>query len=119
MRIEDCRTDFPITRDLIYLDSAATSLTPKPVVQAMVEYDLRYRANVGRGIHRLTTVATHRYRDARDAVRSFVGGEGGTLAMTRNTTEAIGMVAAGLDPRRARTMCLPCTGCDLTPFWDV
>ncbi len=119
MRIEDCRTDFPITRDLIYLDSAATSLTPRPVVQAMVEYDLRYRANVGRGIHRLAVVATHRYRDAHDAVRSFVGGQGGTLAMTRNTTEAIGMVAAGLDPRRARTMCLPCTGCDLTPFWDV
>ncbi|MDV2482171.1 cysteine desulfurase [Methanoculleus sp. Wushi-C6] len=96
MKIEDCRTDFPITRDLIYLDSAATSLTPKPVVQAMVEYDLRYRANVGRGMHRLAVVATHRYRDARDAVRSFVGGDGGALAVTRNTTEAIGAVAAGL-----------------------
>lgn len=96
MNIEDCRTDFPITRDLIYLDSAATSLTPKPVVQATVEYDLRYRANVGRGVHRLAAVATHRYRDARDAVRSFIGGEGGTLAVTRNTTEAIGAVAAGL-----------------------
>ncbi|WP_286681022.1 aminotransferase class V-fold PLP-dependent enzyme [Methanoculleus sp. DTU007] len=97
MRIEDCRTDFPITRDLIYLDSAATSLTPKPVVQAMVEYDLRYRANVGRGVHRLANVATHRYRDAHDAIKSFIGGEGGTLTITRNTTEAIGAVAAGLD----------------------
>ena len=96
MRIEDCRADFPITRDLIYLDSAATSLTPKPVVQATVEYDLRYRANVGRGIHRLAVVATHRYRDAHDAIKSFIGGEGGTLAMTRNTTEAIGAVAAGI-----------------------
>ncbi|MDD4315324.1 aminotransferase class V-fold PLP-dependent enzyme, partial [Methanoculleus sp.] len=100
MTIKDCKADFPITRDLIYLDSAATSLTPKPVVQAMVEYDLRYRANVGRGVHRLAAVATHRYRDARDAVRSFIGGEGGTLAMTRNTTEAIGMVAAGLPWQR-------------------
>ena len=96
MKIEDCRVDFPITRDLIYLDSAATSLTPKPVVQAMVDYDLRYRANVGRGVHRLAAVATHRYRDARDAVKSFIGGEGGTLAVTRNTTEAIGAVAAGI-----------------------
>ncbi|PKL62858.1 MAG: cysteine desulfurase [Methanomicrobiales archaeon HGW-Methanomicrobiales-2] len=96
MKIEDCRADFPITRDLIYLDSAATSLTPTPVVEAMVEYDLRYRANVGRGVHRLAAVATHRYRDARDAIKSFVGGDGGTLAVTRNTTEAIGMVAAGL-----------------------
>ena len=96
MKIEDCRTDFPITRDLIYLDSAATSLTPKSVVRAMVEYDLRYRANVGRSVHRLAAVATHRYRDAHDAVRSFIGGEDGTLAITRNTTEAIGMVAAGL-----------------------
>ncbi|WP_346434857.1 cysteine desulfurase [uncultured Methanoculleus sp.] len=96
MRLEDCRADFPITRDLIYLDSAATSLTPKPVVQTMVEYDLRYRANVGRGVHRLAAVATHRYRDARDAVKSFIGGEDGTLAVTRNTTEAIGAVVAGL-----------------------
>ena len=96
MTIKDCKADFPITRDLIYLDSAATSLTPKPVVQAMVEYDLRYRANVGRGVHRLAAVATHRYRDARDAVRSFIGGEGGTLAMTRNTTEAVGTVVNGL-----------------------
>jgi Selenocysteine lyase len=100
MKIEDCRTDFPITRDLVYLDSAATSLTPTPVVEAMVEYDLRYRSNVGRGVHRLAAVATHRYRDARDAVRSFVGGEGGTLAVTRNTTEAIGTVAAGLPWQR-------------------
>ena len=96
MTIKDCKADFPITRDLIYLDSAATSLTPKPVVQAMVEYDLRYRANVGRGVHRLAAVATHLYRDARDAVRSFIGGEGGTLAMTRNTTEAVGTVVNGL-----------------------
>jgi cysteine desulfurase/selenocysteine lyase len=96
MRLEDCRADFPLTRDLIYLDSAATSLTPKPVIQAMVGYDLRYRANVGRGVHRLTTIATHRYRDARDSIRSFIGGEGGAIAITRNTTEAIGMVAAGL-----------------------
>lgn len=100
MRPEDCRADFPITRDLVYLDSAATSLTPEPVVQAMAEYDLRYRANVGRGVHRLAAVATHRYRDARDTVRSFIGGEEGILAMTRNTTEAIGMVAAGLPWKR-------------------
>ncbi|WP_292489546.1 cysteine desulfurase [Methanoculleus sp. 10] len=100
MTIGDCRVDFPITRDLIYLDSAATSLTPKPVVQAMVEYDLRYRANVGRGMHRLAAVATHRYRDARDAIRSFIGGEVGTLAVARNTTEAIGAVAAGLPWQR-------------------
>jgi len=100
MKVEDCRADFPITRDLIYLDSAATSLTPKPVIQAMVEYDLRYRANVGRAMHRLAVVATHRYRDAHDAVRSFIGGEGGTLAVTRNTTETIGAVAAGLPWQR-------------------
>ncbi|WP_292518689.1 cysteine desulfurase [Methanoculleus sp.] len=96
MKIEECRSDFPITRDLIYLDSAATSLTPKPVVEAMAEYDLRYRSNVGRGVHRLAAVATHRYRDAHDAIKSFIGGDGGTLTVTRNTTEAIGMVAAGL-----------------------
>lgn len=96
MKIEECRADFPITREFVYLDSAATSLTPEPVVHSMAEYDLRYRANVGRGVHRLSVVATQRYLNARDAIASFIGGEKGALAITKNTTEAINMVAAGL-----------------------
>lgn len=97
MKIEDCMADFQIPRYLHYMDSAATSLVPEPVIAAMNEYDRQYRANVGRGMHRLTRVATQRYQDAHELISSFIGGKEGTTVFTKNTTEAINMVAAGLD----------------------
>ncbi|MCC4770316.1 aminotransferase class V-fold PLP-dependent enzyme [Methanosarcina sp. DH2] len=97
MNIEDCLADFRIPQYLHYMDSAATSLIPEPVIASMNEYDLQYRANVGRGMHRLTRVATQRYQDAHDIVSSFIGGDEGITVFTRNTTEAINTVAAGLD----------------------
>jgi cysteine desulfurase/selenocysteine lyase len=97
MNIEDCLADFQIPQYLHYMDNAATSLIPEPVINSMNEYDRLYRANVGRGMHRLTRVATQKYQDAHDTVSSFIGGKEGTTVFTRNTTEAINMVAAGLD----------------------
>lgn len=97
MNIKDCLADFQIHQYLHYMDSAATSLTPEPVIASMNEYDRQYRANVGRGMHRLTRFATQRYQDAHDTVSGFIGGEKGTTVFTGNTTEAINMVAAGLD----------------------
>ncbi|KKG18164.1 aminotransferase class V [Methanosarcina sp. 2.H.T.1A.6] len=97
MKIEDCMADFQIPRHLHYMDNAATSLIPEPVIASMNEYDRYYRANVGRGMHRLTRVATQKYQDAHDSVSGFIGGKEGTTVFTRNTTEAINMVAAGLD----------------------
>jgi cysteine desulfurase/selenocysteine lyase len=96
MRIEDCIADFLIPQYLHYMDSAATSLVPEPVIASMNEYDRQYRANVGRGMHRLTRVATQRYQDAHESISDFIGGKDGVTVFTRNTTEAITMVAAGL-----------------------
>jgi len=97
VRIEDARDDFPIMKDLIYMDSAATSLSPVPVIHAMDEYELRYRANVGRGVHRLAMVATQKYADAHEKIASFIGAKQGQTVITKNTTEAINMVACGLE----------------------
>ncbi|AKB47123.1 Cysteine desulfurase [Methanosarcina sp. Kolksee] len=97
MKLKDCIADFQIPRYLHYMDNAATSLVPEPVIAAMNEYDRQYRANVGRGMHRLTRVATQKYQDAHDLVSNFIGGKEGTTVFTKNTTEAINMVAAGLD----------------------
>jgi len=97
MKIEDCIADFQIPQYLHYMDSAATSLIPEPVIASMNEYDRHYRANVGRGMHRLTRVATQRYQDAHDLISDFIGGKEGMTVFTKNTTEAITMVAAGLD----------------------
>ncbi len=95
-QIDGIRKDFPLLSDLIYLDSAATSISPEPVLQAMLDYEHHYRANVGRGIHRLTQIASQRYWHAHEKVARFIGGEGGLTVFTKNTTEAINMVARGL-----------------------
>jgi len=95
--LEYVRKDFPICSDLIYFDSAATSFSPEPVVQAVVEFEHHYRANVGRGIHRLTRIASQRYWHAHEKVARFVGGADGITVFTKNTTESINMVAQGLD----------------------
>ena len=97
MKIEDCIADFQIPQYLHYMDSAATSLIPEQVIASMNEYDRQYRANVGRGMHRLTRVATQRYQDAHDSISDLIGGKDGVTVFTKNTTEAINMVAAGLN----------------------
>jgi cysteine desulfurase/selenocysteine lyase len=90
------RSDFPILEDLIYLDSASTSLTPEPVLQSVLDYYRSYKANVGRGVYRLAQLADQRYRDAHRRVAGFVGGDEGTLVFTRNATESINIVARGM-----------------------
>jgi len=97
MKIEDCIADFQIPQYLHYMDSAATSLIPEPVIAAMNEYDRQYRANVGRGMHRLTRVATQKYQDAHDSISNFIGGKEGTTVFTKNTTETNNYVAAGME----------------------
>ncbi|RZN41114.1 MAG: cysteine desulfurase [Methanophagales archaeon ANME-1-THS] len=90
------RADFPILKEIIYLDNAATSLTPEPVLEAVLSYYREYKANVGRAVHRLAQVATQRYKDAHRKVAEFIGASEGEVIFTKNTTEAINMVAYGL-----------------------
>ncbi|MGC9444347.1 MAG: aminotransferase class V-fold PLP-dependent enzyme [Candidatus Methanospirareceae archaeon] len=97
---ERIRADFPITSTVIYLDSAATSLTPEPVVEAVSRYYREYNANVGRGVYRLAQIATQRYQDAHRKVAHFLGSTEGEVIFTKNTTEAINMVAYGLHWQR-------------------
>ncbi len=93
---EQIRADFPILADLIYLDSAATSLTPEPVVEAVLSYYREYNANVGRSVYRLSQMATQKYKNAHRTVAEFIGANEGEVIFTKNTTEAINMVAYGL-----------------------
>ena len=96
MNLEGIRGDFPLLAEVCYLDSAATSLSPEPVLQAMLEYERHYRANVGRGVHRLSQIASQKYWDAHRKVAAFIGAPEGETVFTRNTTEAITLVAEGL-----------------------
>jgi cysteine desulfurase/selenocysteine lyase len=97
---EAVRGDFPLLADgahgrppVVYLDSAATSQTPEPVLAAMDAYYREARANVHRGVYRLSVDATDRYEGARGTVARFVGAAPADVVFTRNATEAINLVA--------------------------
>jgi cysteine desulfurase/selenocysteine lyase len=100
MDVRAIREDFPLVEDVVYLDSASTSLTPEPVLESIMEYYRRYNANVGRGVHRLSQMADQRYKNAHRKVAAFIGAAQGTVVFTKNATEAINMVASGLEWRR-------------------
>jgi len=99
--VERIRRDFPIlSREvadgvpLVYLDNAATSQTPEPVVEAIVDYYHRYNANVHRGIHQLSQEASIAYEEAHDRLAEFVGADGREeMVFTKNTTESENLVA--------------------------
>lgn len=95
MNIPAIRDSVPLTSELIYFDNASTSLVPREVVEAMSEFDLQSRANVGRGIHRLSQVSSQLYWDAHQRVSRFIGGQEGVCVFGKNTTEAINQVAHG------------------------
>ena len=98
--VERIREDFPILQrefggeQLVYLDNAATSQTPEPVVDAIVDYYRNTNANVHRGLHQLSQEASIAYEDAHDRVAEFIGADGREeVVFTKNTTESMNTVA--------------------------
>jgi len=100
--VEAVRRDFPILRKgVIYLDNAASSLTPEQVVLKEMEFYREYRANVERGVHRFSQRASEEYEGAHEIVAEFIGAPAAeSVAMMRNTTEGINLVANALDWRK-------------------
>jgi cysteine desulfurase / selenocysteine lyase len=87
--------DFPILQkegSSVYLDSAATSLTPEPVLEAMNEYYRTYRANIHRGLYREAERASKEYEDARAVVAQFIGAESDEVVFTAGATHASNML---------------------------
>ncbi|MBN2109772.1 MAG: aminotransferase class V-fold PLP-dependent enzyme, partial [Methanosarcinaceae archaeon] len=93
--VHSVREDFPVLKDVIYLDNAATTQTPVPAVRAMEEYFFRYAGNHGRGAHRLARETTSHYEDARESVARFLGTDVKKTVFTGNATESINMVSMG------------------------
>jgi cysteine desulfurase/selenocysteine lyase len=94
------RADFPILartvrgRPLVYLDNAATTQKPRVVIDAITEYYTSLNANVHRGVHELSEVASEAYEDARRRIAAFVNAaHPREIVYTRNTTEGINLVA--------------------------
>jgi cysteine desulfurase/selenocysteine lyase len=94
------RRDFPILqrevngKPLAFLDSAASSQKPRQVLDCLEEYYRRYNANVHRGVYKLSEEATFAYERARGKIARFIGAASQReVVFTRNTTEAINLVA--------------------------
>lgn len=101
MDIQSIRQMFPILHQevngspLVYLDSAATSQKPIPVIEAISKYYREYNSNVHRGVHTLGTRATDGYEGAREKVRKFINAKSTQeIIFTRGTTTALNTVAA-------------------------
>lgn len=94
------KKDFPIFKyqpDLVYLDSAATSLKPQVVIDKIVEYYEKYPANIHRGIYKISERATSEYEKTRQTVAEFIKAKNSNeIIFTRNTTESINLVAYSL-----------------------
>ncbi len=98
--VEGIRRDFPILsqrvhgKPLVYLDNAATTQKPICVIEAERRLYEEYYANVHRGVHLLSVIATDRLEAVRQQVRNLIGaGENREIVFVRGTTEAINLVA--------------------------
>ena len=87
---------FPVyenNKDLVYLDSAASSLKPKAVIDAINDYYLNYSVNIERGVYKLALDATKRVEDARLKVASFINALSEEVIFTRGASNSLNMVA--------------------------
>ena len=99
--IEDIRKEFPIleskiyNKPLVYLDNAATTQKPLCVIDTISNVYTTMNANVHRGVHHLSQVATIAMEESRETVRRFIGAEHShEIIFTRGTTESINLVAS-------------------------
>ncbi|MBP2045883.1 cysteine desulfurase [Methanobacterium aggregans] len=103
----DIRPDFPLLEEFIYLDAASTTPTPKPVVEAMCDYFYNYNVNTGRGAYKLAVKATNEFEKARSRIAKFINAKTNEIFFTKNTTEAVNLVARGIPFKNGDSVVLP------------
>jgi cysteine desulfurase/selenocysteine lyase len=100
--VQKIRAQFPILsqtvngKPLVYFDNGATSQKPQVVIDSIVEYYSKYNANIHRGVHTLSQLATDAYEEARFKIqRHFNAKQSYEIIFTSGTTESINLVANG------------------------
>lgn len=100
--VERIRADFPILqlkiggKPLVYLDNAASSQMPQPVIDRLVRYQTTQHANIHRAVHYLSETATFEYEEARRKLQHFINArEDREVIFTSGTTDAINLVMHG------------------------
>ena len=92
----EIKKDFPVLEDhtLVYLDTAASSLKPKLVLDAMDEYYKKYGVNVHRGVYNISYIATEKYEEAREKVSKFINASFDEVVFTRGASSALNLIAS-------------------------
>ncbi|MEK6245566.1 MAG: cysteine desulfurase [Pseudomonadota bacterium] len=100
--VERIRADFPILKlkvggkPLVYLDNAASSQMPQPVIDRLVRYQTTQHANINRAVHTLSEIATAEYEESRRKLQCFINAsEDREVIFTSGTTDAINLVMHG------------------------
>jgi len=98
--VQKVREDFPILHQevnghpLVYFDNGATSQKPRQVIEAITAYYSGYNANIHRGVHSLSQLATSAYEAAREEVKNFLNARSSEeIVFTKGTTEGINLIA--------------------------
>lgn len=98
--MQDIRKQFPILQEtvwghpLVYLDNAATTHKPQSVIDAVVNYYLKYNSNVHRGIHFLSQQATDMVENARMKIANFIHAKStNEIIFTKGTTDSLNLIA--------------------------
>ncbi|MGZ7042970.1 MAG: aminotransferase class V-fold PLP-dependent enzyme [Methanobacterium sp.] len=101
------RADIPLLEEIIYLDAASTTPTPEPVIRAICDYYHHFNANIGRGAYKIAVKATNEFENARKNIAEFVNAAKNEVIFTKNTTEAINLVANGLKFKKGDSIIVP------------
>ena len=94
----DYRLDFPVLndKDMVYLDSAASSLKPKCVVDAISDYYLNYSVNIERGVYKKALDATNIVKETRMKIAKFINASEKEVIYTRGCTDSLNFVVLSL-----------------------
>jgi cysteine desulfurase/selenocysteine lyase len=110
LNIKNIRVDFPILlqevygKPLVYLDNAATTQKPLSVIRKIDEVYSTINANIHRGVHHLSQLATESHEEARKMVQHYIGAASSKeVIFTRGATESINLVASSF----CRSQCKP------------
>ena len=105
--IEAVRQEFPIFKhhpNLIYLDSACTSLKPQRVIDAVIHYYSELSACAGRSVHKLSTKTNEAIEGAREKVAGFINAKPSEIVWTKNASESINLVAHTLTLKKGENI---------------
>jgi len=100
--INKIRAQFPILnqkvngKELVYFDNGATTQKPQTVIDAEANYYANENANIHRGVHFLSGLATDKFEETRNTIQAFIGAKHNhEIIFTKGTTDSINLVASG------------------------